>query len=158
MFSNTVIDTLRTIPGIRKFALLLALTALLLVVNIWLSQQASSLTARNTAIHTRMNTLFMLGTEYKAQKKPQRSSAPSDVASVFARISERMQLGSRVNRITPDGANQSVEVNRLYAQELVQMYNQLTAQGVRIIAAELRALPSGQERLFTLSAIIGPAN
>ena len=152
-------DALRGIPGIRRFGVLLAITVILLGVNLWLSSQTGSLTSQNTAKHSRMNTLFMLGSEYKAQQgSTRRTPAASDVAAVFARVSERMQLGSRVNRITPDGANQSVEVNRLYAEELVQMYNQLTSQGVRVIAAELRALPAGQERLFTLSAIIGPGN
>ena len=79
-----------------------------------------------------------------------------DVPAVFAQVSERMQLGSRVNRITPDGRNQSVEINRLYAEELAELQNQLASRGVRFIAAELRALPAGSERLFTVSAIIGP--
>ena len=61
-----------------------------------------------------------------------------------------------MNRITPDGRNQSVEINRLYAEELTELQRQLVSRGVRFIAAELRALPSGRERLFTVSAIIGP--
>ena len=69
-----------------------------------------------------------------------------------------MELGSRVNRITPDGRNQSVEINRLYAEEFAELQQLLAARGVRFIALELRALPAGQERLFTISAIIGPMN
>ncbi len=69
-----------------------------------------------------------------------------------------MQLGSRVNRITPDGRNQSVEINRLYAEELAELQKQLASRGVRFIAAEIRALPAGSERLMTISAIIGPMN
>ena len=60
-----------------------------------------------------------------------------------------------MNRITPDGRNQSVELNRLYDEELVELQKQLSSRGVDIMAAELRALPAGEERLFTLSAIIG---
>ena len=81
-----------------------------------------------------------------------------DVPTVFAQISERMQLGSRVNRITPDGRNQSVEINRLYAEEFAELERQLSQRGVKFIAAEIRALPAGQERLMTISAIIGPMN
>jgi len=67
-----------------------------------------------------------------------------------------MSLGSRVNRISPDGRNQSIEVNRLYAEELTELVRELAARGVHFLSSEIRALPAGQERLFTVSAIIGP--
>ena len=99
----------------------------------------------------------MLGEEYKSLNPSSSGQQPKnvDVAAVFAQVSENMSLGSRVNRITPDGRNQSVEINRLYAEELADLQKQLASMGVRFIAAEIRALPAGQERLFTVSAIIG---
>ena len=106
----------------------------------------------------RLRTLLILGDEYKSLA-PSASNTRNqnvDVAAVFAQVSENMELGSRVNRITPDGRNQSVEINRLYADELTELQRQLVSRGVRFIAAELRALPAGRERLFTVSAIIGP--
>ena len=106
----------------------------------------------------RLRTLLILGDEYKSLA-PSASNTQNqnvDVAAVFAQVSESMELGSRVNRITPDGRNQSVEINRLYADELTELQRQLVSRGVRFIAAELRALPAGRERLFTVSAIIGP--
>ena len=108
----------------------------------------------------RLNTLLILADEYKTLSPSTTGSQPQnvDVAAVFAQVSENMELGSRVNRITPDGRNQSVEINRLYADELTEMQKQLASRGVRVIAAEVRALPSGRERLFTVSAIIGPLN
>ena len=33
---------------------------------------------------------------------------------------------------------------------------ELSARGVHFLSSEIRALPAGQERLFTVSAIIGP--
>lgn len=154
-----MLDTLRGIAGFRKLLALGVCALLLLAVNIWLSADVSAMTRQNDTRHSRLNTLLMLGAEYKSQPRQSRVSSPraGDVAAVFARISERMELGSRVNRITPDGANQSVEVNRLYAEELSELYRELTQGGVEVIAAELRALPAGSERLFTLSAIIAPA-
>ena len=110
----------------------------------------------------RWRTLLMLANEYKALSPEQRQNSGAqgnvDVPTVFAQVSERMQLGSRVNRITPDGVNQSVEINRLYAEEFTELQKQLASRGVRFIAAELRALPAGNERLMTVSAIIGPMN
>ncbi|MBQ7220456.1 MAG: hypothetical protein IJS28_05705 [Synergistaceae bacterium] len=123
------------------------------IVSDWTAQSSGTLTSQQG----RFRTLLMLGNEYKAISPSARANAGNvDVATVFAQVSERMQLGSRVNRISPDGRNQAVEINRLYAEELAELQRQLASRGVRFIAVELRALPAGSERLFTVSAIIGP--
>ena len=123
-------------------------------VSDWNAQAQTALTSQQG----RWRTLLLLGDEYKsiAPSSTAMQNQNVDVAAVFAQVSENMELGSRVNRITPDGRNQSVEINRLYAEELTELQRQLVSRGVRFIAAELRALPSGRERLFTVSAIIGP--
>ena len=157
---NSVRSVLRgEAAGSVKFlaAGLLALTVWtgVVTVNNWTAQSVSTLTAQQG----RFRTLLVLGDEYKSLAPTSRSSSGNvDVAAVFAQVSEQMQLGSRVNRISPDGRNQSVEINRLYAEEFAELQRQLASRGVRFIAAELRALPAGNERLFTVSAIIGPVN
>lgn len=127
-----------------------------MIVSEWTAQSQTSLNSQQGRLHT----LFILGDEYKSlsPNARTRTNGNIDVASVFAQVSERMQLGSRVNRISPDGRNQSVEINRLYAEEFANLQRQLASRGVRFIAAELRALPAGNERLFTVTAIIGPMN
>lgn len=146
--------------GSIKFVAVIILTLSVwlgvLVVNSWSSQSQVNLRAQQS----RLRTLLSLADEYKAIAPKNANNTPAnvDVPAVFAQVSERMELGSRVNRITPDGRNQSVEINRLYAEEFTELQSLLAARGVRIIALELRALPAGQERLFTISAIIGPMN
>lgn len=126
------------------------------IVHDWTAQSMNTLTSQQG----RYRTLLILGNEYKSLSPERRANQNRnvDVAAVFAQVSERMELGSRVNRITPDGRNQAVEINRLYAEELAELQNQLANRGVKFIAVELRALPAGNERLFTVSAIIGPMN
>ena len=149
------------VSGSVRF-LIVALLALsvwvgVLTVSGWTSQSQASLNSQQGRFHT----LLMLGDEYKTlapNAGTGRKTDNTDVASVFAQVSERMQLGNRVNRISPDGRNQSVEINRLYAEEFVNLQKQLASRGVRFIAAEIRALPAGNERLFTVTAIIGPMN
>ena len=127
-----------------------------LMVSDWTAQSRNTLTSQQG----RLRTLLMLGNEYKSISPSSRGSTSGnvDVATVFAQVSERMELGSRVNRISPDGRNQAVEINRLYADELAELQRQLASRGVRFIAVELRALPAGNERLMTVTAIIGPMN
>ena len=137
----------------------------MLMLSVWVGvylvhgRMIQSKTQLNTQ-QVRWRTLLMLANEYKAIAPEQRNNPNKntnvDVPAVFAQVSEKMQLGSRVNRITPDGENQSVEINRLYAEEFAELQKQLASQGVRFITVELRALPAGKERLMTISAIIGP--
>ena len=128
-----------------------------MTVSGWTAQSEASLNSQ----YGRLHTLLMLGDEYKQLAPNARTESNvgnTDVASVFAQVSERMQLGNRVNRISPDGRNQSVEINRLYAEEFSELQRHLASRGVKFISAELRALPAGNERLFTVTAIIGPMN
>ncbi len=137
--------------------LALSVWAGVLIVGDWTAQSERTLNIQ----HGRWHTLLTLGDEYKSLAPNARRSGTGgniDVATVFAQVSERMQLGSRVNRISPDGRNQSVEINRLYAEEFADLQRQLASRGVRFIAVEMRGLPAGNERLFTLTAIIGPMN
>lgn len=118
----------------------------------WTAASASSLAVQEG----RYRTLVALAEEYRALAPAAGSGTEAvDVPTVFTQVSERMSLGSRVNRIAPDGRNQSIEVNRLYAEELTELVRELAARGVHFLSSEIRALPAGQERLFTVSAIIG---
>ncbi|MBR1437652.1 MAG: hypothetical protein IJ587_03870 [Synergistaceae bacterium] len=141
---------------VASVLMMLIVWVMFLIVNGWNAQEETSLNSEQG----RLRTLLLLGSEYKtlAPSGKTNSNENVDVATVFAQVSENMSLGSRVNRITPDGRNQSVEINRLYAEELAELQKQLASRGVRFIAAELRALPAGSERLMTVTAIIGPVN
>ncbi|MBQ3401775.1 MAG: hypothetical protein IJG65_00175 [Synergistaceae bacterium] len=145
-----------SVKFLAAFFAMLAVWMGVLTVHGWNDEGVAALKSQQG----RLNTLLILGEEYKSLSPQSRagSSENIDVAAVFAQVSEQMELGSRVNRIAPDGRNQSVEINRLYADELTELQRQLASRGVRFIAAELRALPSGSERLFTVSAIIGPVS
>ena len=158
-----MMDSIRSVlrgeaAGSVKFVaavlIMLILAVAVMTLSDWTSQARTSLASQQG----RLRTLLLLGDEYKslAPMSTGNRNENVDVAAVFAQVSENMELGSRVNRITPDGRNQSVEINRLYAEELTELQRQLVSRGVRFIAAELRALPAGRERLFTVSAIIGP--
>ena len=124
----------------------------------WTADWAASASSNLTVQEGRYRTLTALAEEYRALAPAAKAGAEAiDIPTVFTQVSERMSLGARVNRIAPDGRNQSIEVNRLYAEELEELIRELAARGVHFLSSEVRALPSGQERLFTVSAIIGAA-
>ena len=122
----------------------------------WISSWTAAELSRLAVQEGRYRTLVTLAKEYRALAPAADTGGEAiDIPTVFTQVSERMSLGARVNRIAPDGKNQSIEVNRLYAEELAELVRELAARGVRFLSSEVRALPSGQERLFTVSAIIG---
>ena len=129
----------------------------LLALAVWTVDWTAASASRLAVQEGRYRTLVALAEEYRALAPAAGSGTEAvDVPTVFTQVSERMSLGSRVNRIAPDGRNQSIEVNRLYAEELTELVRELSARGVHFLSSEIRALPAGQERLFTVSAIIGP--
>ena len=148
--------------GSIKFLLVLLLT-LIIWTGIYLqSDMRADAESSLKTQQSRWRTLLILGDEYKNLSSGNnfrpKNTGEIDVAAVFAQVSERLNLGNRVNRVTPDGKNQSIEINRLYAEELTNLQKQLSNLGVIFQAAELRALPSGKERLLTVNAIIGAVN
>ena len=159
---DSVVNDARTIlrgeaAGSVRFLLIVFLTLGVWVaasqVSVWTGEADQALASQEG----RWRTLTMLAEEYKSLSVGGVAAGGNvDVPTVFAQVSEQMELGSRVNRLSPDGRNQSVEINRLYAEELTELERQLAARGVRFLSAEVRALPAGSERLLTVSAIIGP--
>ena len=146
--------------SVRFVAVILASLIVWVGVYIFNDMKNSAAINLNTQ-QSRWRSLLILAEEYKnldPSSKNRQTNANVDVATVFAQVSERMQLGNRVNRVTPDGRNQAVEINRLYGEELADLERQLSNRGITFNAAELRALPSGRERLLTVNAIIGPVN
>lgn len=140
---------------IVSFAAALAVWAAVYLTGGWIGEASNTLASQEV----RYRTLSMLADEYKTMAPgAEKARKDVDVPAVFALVSERMELGSRVNRITPDGRNQSIEVNRLYAEEFVELERQLASRGVYFLSAELRALPAGSERLFSVTAVIGPGD
>ena len=125
----------------------------------WFFGMAESASSALTLQETRYHELSRAAAEYRAlASNPSKTRVGDvDVMTAFTQVSARIGLGSRVSRVVPapDGKRCSIEVGRLHAEELADMVRELAARGVRMISAEVRALPTGQERLFTLSAIVG---
>ncbi|MDR2528275.1 MAG: hypothetical protein LBD04_04555 [Synergistaceae bacterium] len=125
----------------------------------WFFGLAESASSALILQETRYHELSRAVAEYRALTSSSSASKANsvDAMTAFTQVSAQIGLGSRVSRVvpTPDGKRCSVEVGRLYAEELVDMVRELAARGIRVISAEVRALPASQERLFTLSAVVG---
>ena len=106
----------------------------------------------------RYGTLGVLAAEYKATAPASAAETVrrTDAMAVFTKVSNQVSLGVRVSRIvpSPDRRRCSVEISRIYAEELAELVRGLSDRGMRVVSARLRALPAGRERLFSLEADI----
>ena len=156
---NQIRSVLRgEVNGSGRFVLL-ALGALIVWLGVpWLNGLSESALANLGRQQGRYNTLSQLAVEYRALTPQSDRQGTADAMTAFTQVSAQLALGDRVSRIapTPDGKRLSIEVNRIYAEELTDMIRELAHRGIRVVSAELRALPAGRDRLFSLTAIIGP--
>jgi len=123
----------------------------------WLSGMAKSASSSLALSQARYIELNRLAADYKLLAPKGAPEGDLDVMMTFAQVSARIELGSRVSRISPmpGGKRCFVEINRLYAEELADMMRELSARGIKVIAAEIFTIPVGEERLFRLNVTIG---
>jgi hypothetical protein len=121
----------------------------------WLSGLSASASSTLVLQQERHVTLSSLAAEYKtlASASPA-SRGDVNAIVIFNEVSGQLNLGARVGKINPapDGKRFSVDIGRLYSEELTDIVRELSARGVRVISATIRALPAGNERLFSLEA------
>ena len=123
----------------------------------WFSGMAAGASSSLALYQARYAELNQLAAEYKSLTPALTPAGEVDVVTVFAQVSARIELGSRVTRISPmpGGTRCFVEVNRLYAEELTGLLRELEIRGVKVVSAEIFTIPVGAERLFRLSFTIG---
>ena len=145
------------VSGSVRFLALVLCAAGAWIGSSWLSGMAKSASSSLALYQARYVELNQLAAEYKDLASVSASQGEADVMTVFTQVSARIELGSRVSRISPmpDGKRCVVEINRIYAEELTDMISELAVRGVKVITAEIFTIPVGDERLFRLSFTIG---
>jgi hypothetical protein len=157
---NKIRSVLRgEVNGSIRFLVLSGAAAFVWVASWYLSDMYASASSSFALQQERYSALSVLAAEYKAAA-PSASAAEdnrrTDAMAVFTQVSSEVNLGLRVTRIvpSPDRRRCSVEIGRIYAEELTELVRGLSERGMRIVSARLRALPAGRERLLSLEADI----
>ncbi|MDR3231479.1 MAG: hypothetical protein LBT65_08560 [Synergistaceae bacterium] len=148
------------VNGGTRFIVMSLCAAIVWISVSWASGLAGSATSTHRLQQGRYGDLARLAAEYRAlaPERKVREAGETDTMMAFTQVSEEIALGDRVSRIVPmpDGKRLSVEVVRIYAPELTDMIRELSVRGIRVLSAEIRALPAGEERLFSITAILAP--
>jgi len=149
------------IPGARKTLLFLIAAIFIWIIGFVYSSNATSTEKIYISEQGRLVTMNELAVQYRqllGERIESIKTAAGDLTPVFSKIVEEAGLSDRLQHISQVSRGISVQMDRLYAEELVTLLNGLNKYGIRIISSELRALPFQDKRLFTFSVTLEVEN
>lgn len=147
-----------SVSGSRKLLLFLLAAIVAWGAGGYFSALASRSDQTLALQQNRLSTLNELAAQYRQLAGESGAVARTDagdIVPVFSQIVEEMGLRDRLLQISPVSRGVSVQMDRLYAEELVSLLKGLTSRGIRVNSSELRALPFQDKRLFSLFAMLG---
>lgn len=163
---NTFFDlrTLRSIingevAGSRKVMIFIFLSLIFWVAGIYFSSLSARSEQSLTLQQGRWSTLNELAAEYRQFSgggSSGRKTDAADIVPVFSQIVEEAGMRDKLLQISPVARGVSVQMDRLYIEELVSLLRGMASFGIRVNSSELRALPfQDNNRLFSFFAILG---
>ena len=87
---------------------------------------------------------------YPKKGPDQAHPAEKDPMSVITGVVQMLGIGERMS-IHSDPSGISVQLDRLYGSELREFLNTMESRGLKVRTAEIKALPSGGERLLSVN-------
>ena len=146
------------IPGARKTLLLIFAAILIWGIGMYYSSNAARIERSYRLQHGRLVTLNELAVQYNqlmGERSAGTQTAAGDLIRVFSQIVEEAGMRDRLLQINPGLRGITVQMDGLYAEDLVTILNGLNNYGIRVLTSELRALPFQDKRLFSFQAMMG---
>jgi len=149
------------VPGARKTLIFLFAAIIMWIIGLIYSSNVARMEQVYRFQQGRLITLNELAVQYRqllGERSERIRTAAADLIPVFSQIVEEAGLRDRLQQISPGTRGISVQMERLYAEDLVKLLNGLNKYGIRIIQSELRALPFQDKRLFSFSVTLEVEN
>jgi|GEM_PF-2217100 len=143
------------IPGARKTLFFVIATFSIWVTGIYFSSNATSMEQAYEYQQGRFVILSELADQYNqllAEQGGNIKTSAGDLIPVFSQIVEEAGMRDRLIQISALSRGISVNMERLYAEDLVTILNGLDKYGIRVYLTDLRALPYQDKRLFSFTA------
>jgi hypothetical protein len=148
---------IREMPDARRLFRLTALAAA-----VWIA--AALLLLRVADINVRLNEslksqdgIINAASVYRSFPKgdaARQSASDEDPISVITGVVETLGIGERL-QIRSDSSGISLQFDRLYGSELREFLSTMESRGMRVRTAEIKALPSGEQRLLGVAMQMG---
>ncbi len=135
--------------------ILLAAVLWLLVLLVFLAALAQF--NRNKAMLDDANSVLNAATQLKAYSVSDSSSAADASLTSLTDVINAAGLSDRVSQFNSNGGETLVRADRVYPDELEKLVSMLSAKGMQISSAEIRAANSNGERLLFIKLSVGGA-
>ena len=112
---------------------------------------------RNKAMLDDANSVLNAATQLKAYSVSDSSSAADASLTSLTDVINAAGLSDRVSQFNSNGGETLVRADRVYPDELEKLVSMLSAKGMQISSAEIRAANSNGERLLFIKLSVGGA-
>jgi len=149
------------IPGARKTLSFVLAAIILWITGLYYSSSTTRMEQSYRTQQGRLVTLNELAVQYQQLLKNSVDSIKTpkdDLIPVFSQIVAEAGMRDRLQQISSVTRGIAVQMDRLYAEDLVTLLNGLNKFGIRVFSSELRALPYQDKRLFQLTATLEVEN
>jgi len=149
------------IPGARKTMSFVIVAVILWITGLYYSSSTTRMEQTYKSQQGKLVTLNELAVQYKqllTNSSDNMKTARDDLIPVFSQIVEDAGMRDRLIQISSVSRGISVQMERLYAEDLVTIINGLTKFGIRVNNSDLRAMPYQDKRLFVFNAVLEVEN
>ena len=112
---------------------------------------------RNKALLDDASSVLNAATQLKAYSVSDSSSAADASLTSLTDVINAAGLSDRVSQFNSNGGETLVRADRVYPDELEKLVSMLSAKGMQISSAEIRAANSNGERLLFIKLSVGGA-
>jgi hypothetical protein len=149
------------IPGARKTLFFIFAALSLWIAGLYFSSNIARMEQTYKIQQGRLVILNELAVQYNQLLQYRSDNIKTeavDLIPVFSQIVEEAGMRDRFIQIATVSRRVTVQMERLYAEDLVTILNGLSKHGIRVYTAELRALPFQDKRLFRFEATLEVEN
>lgn len=152
-------EALQTNAEFRRFVFLLLGVLTVWSGGFWVAQDAETERQRSLLQEDRFRKFLDVVAQYRALGTAPIPSTDAEAAKdplgAFSGVAERLGMKGRIKDLSASDQGVVVALERLYAEELMTLLQELGAAGLVVRGMELRTLPEKEGSLFAVSLIVG---
>ncbi|MBL3592879.1 MAG: hypothetical protein JMJ93_05130 [Synergistaceae bacterium] len=151
-----LIDYIRGNRQAQRLALFAVLGLLLWMTAFHIFGQLSDLRSRMNLQEDRFRRLAQVVHKYRNEPQQEAARAPvGDVLSALSSLIDQVGIKERLVQLSTSSGGATLQLERLYGEELATLLQEMDRRGLPLLSAELRSVPYGEARLFACSLLVG---
>lgn len=150
-------DQIRDEAEFRKLAVLYALVLLLWISAVWGASSLATLDEQLDRALVSSDQVLNSAILYRAAGSSGgagRSQTQQEPLSALSDIVDTLELRERLMQLQANASGIALQIEKLYGEELAEFLTVLDRRGLKIKNADIRSLPSGDDRLLSITMLL----